>query len=106
MGRRDTHVDRKAAGPIVLIDRRLPEAGTLSAEDLRSITRTWNAVLDDMRRGGVACDWVQSFITEDAIYCVHMAPDPETVREMTRRSGLSAHRVMDVRAVIDRTTTE
>lgn len=87
-----------------LIERRLEDAGKLTPQDLQSITRTSNAVLDDMRREGPAPQWIQSFITDDAIYCVYVAPNAETVREHARRSGFPADQIMEVRTIFGPTT--
>lgn len=89
--------------PRFLIERDLPGAGNLSAEDLRGISQTSCGVLREM---GPEIQWVQSYVTGDKITCVYLAPDEESVREHARRGGFPATRVLEVRAVIDPTTAE
>lgn len=92
--------------PKYLIERKLPDAGQLTQDDLKAIATTSNAVLDGMHREGAAYHWVQSFVTDDAIYCVHVAPDAETALEHARRGGFPADNVMEIRSTIDPTTAE
>lgn len=92
--------------PKYLIERKLSDAGKLTQDDLKAIATTSNAVLDGMHREGAAYHWVQSFVTDDAIYCVHVAPDAETALEHARRGGFPADNVMEIRSTIDPTTAE
>lgn len=89
--------------PRFLIERTIPGAGDLSAEDLAAIARTSCGVLQDL---GPRIQWVQSYVTDDRITCVYIAPDAEIVREHARRGGFPADRVAEVRTVIDPTTAE
>ena len=89
--------------PKFLIDREIPNAGDLSADDLRGIAEKSCGVLREL---GPEIQWVESYVTGDRITCVYVAPDAETVREHARRGGFPADRVMEVRAVIDPTTAE
>jgi hypothetical protein len=89
--------------PRYLIERELPGAGNLSSEDLRGISATSCAVLLEL---GPRVQWVHSYVTDDKVYCVYIAPDAETVREHARRGGFPANRVSAVRAIIDPTTAE
>jgi hypothetical protein len=89
--------------PRFLIERELPGAGNLSAEDLRAISITSCAVLRDL---GPTIQWVQSYVTDDKIYCVYLAPNAELVREHARRGGFPADAVSEIRAGIDPTTAE
>jgi hypothetical protein len=89
--------------PRYLIERELPGAGGLSSEDLRGISRTSCGVLREM---GPQIQWIQSFVTDDRITCVYIAPDEESVREHARRGGFPANRVLRVHEVIDPTTAE
>jgi predicted Rdx family selenoprotein len=89
--------------PKYLIERALPGAGKLTAEDLRGISEKSCDVLRDM---GPEIQWVQSYVTGDKITCVYIAPDEESIREHARRGGFPANHVLQVRTVIDPTTAE
>jgi hypothetical protein len=89
--------------PRYIIEREIPNAGALGAEDLQAIAQRSCGVLGDL---GPAIQWVQSFVTEDKITCVYIAPDAELIREHARRGGFPADRVLEVAAVIDPTTAE
>ena len=87
--------------PKYLIEREVPGAANLSAEELQAISQTSNNVLKEM---GEPYTWVQSFVAGDKIYCVHIAPDEETVREHARRGGFPVNSVAEVKAMIDPAT--
>jgi hypothetical protein len=89
--------------PKYVIEREIPEAGTLSAEQLQAISQKSCAVLQNM---GPEIQWVQSFVTDDRIYCVYIAPNEEMVREHAKQGGFPANRVSEVKKVIDPTTSE
>jgi len=89
--------------PKYVIERELPGAGKLSAEQLHAISQKSCGVLQGM---GPQVQWIQSFVTDDKIYCVYLAPNEEAVREHARRGDFPANRVARVRAVIDPTTAE
>lgn len=89
--------------PKYLIERQIPGAGTLSADELRDISRTSNGVLATM---APRVQWVQSFVTDEAIYCIYIADDADTVREHANGGGFPADVVTTVQAVIDPTTGE
>lgn len=89
--------------PKYVIERELPGAGKLSAPELQAVAQKSCGVLQDL---GPAIQWVQSFVTDDKIYCVYIAPNEEMVREHARQGGFPANRVSEVRAVIDPTTSE
>lgn len=86
--------------PQYVIERTLPGAGDLSDEEVQGIAAQSNAVLDGMP--GV--QWQESYVTQDKLYCVYVAPDPEAVREHARRGGFPADSVEQVRRRIDPTT--
>jgi hypothetical protein len=92
--------------PKYLIERRIPEAGTFTVTDLHDIAAKSNGVLHEMQRGGTAVQWVHSYVTDNTIHCVYVAPNVEAVREHARGSGFPADQVMEVQAVIDPTTGE
>jgi hypothetical protein len=89
--------------PRYLIERDIPNAGSMSQEDLRGASATSCGVLRDM---GPHIQWVQSYVTGDRIYCVYLAPDEAAIREHAKRSGFPASRISEVSAVIDPTTAE
>ncbi|MDQ1710861.1 MAG: hypothetical protein QOE45_311 [Frankiaceae bacterium] len=84
-----------------LIERELPGAGKLSAEELAGITKTSNGVLAGM--AGRA-QWIESYVTDDAITCVYLADSPETIREHANAGGFPATVIREVVEVIDPTT--
>jgi hypothetical protein len=88
--------------PKFIIEREIPGAGSLSAQDLHAISQKSCGVLRDMAE----VQWVQSYVTADRITCVYIAPDEESVREHARRGGFPADRVLQIRTIIDPTTAE
>lgn len=89
--------------PKFVIERNIPGVGGLTAEQLKGVSQTSCSVLNTL---GPQIQWVQSFVTDDKIYCVYIAPDEETVREHARLGQFPANSVSAVRAVIDPTTAE
>ena len=89
--------------PKYVIERNIPNAGSLSAEELRAISQKSYGVLRSM---GPQIQWVQSYVTADKIYCVYIAPDEQTVRGHARRRGFPADRIGEVTGVIHPATAE
>jgi hypothetical protein len=89
--------------PKFVIEREIPGAGDLSAQDLQAISQKSCGVLQNM---GPQIQWVQSYVTGDKVYCVYIAPNEEMVREHARQGGFPANRVSEVKSVIDPTTAE
>ena len=89
--------------PKYLIERDLPGAGKLTPAELTGISRKSCEVLQAL---GPDIQWVQSYVTDDRIYCVYIAPDAELIREHARCGGFPANRIAEVRAGIDPTTAE
>ena len=89
--------------PKFVIEREIPGAGSLSPADLHAISQKSCSVLNAM---GPQIHWVESFVTDDKIYCVYVAPSEDAVREHARQGGFPANRVSRVRAMIDPTTAE
>jgi hypothetical protein len=87
--------------PKYVIERELPGAGKLNAEELKKISQKSCGVLQEM---GTKIQWLESFVTADKIYCVYIAPDEATVREHARQGGFPANRISPVAAMIDPTT--
>lgn len=89
--------------PKYLIERELPGAGDLSADELCAISQKSCSVLSGF---GGDVQWVHSYVTADKIYCVYLAPTEDLVREHARRGGFPANSVARVTTVIDPTTAE
>ncbi|MGH8491014.1 MAG: DUF4242 domain-containing protein [Gammaproteobacteria bacterium] len=89
--------------PKYVIEREIPGAGKLSAQELQAISQKSCAVLNGL---GPQIQWVQSYVTGDKVYCVYIAPNEEMVREHARQGGFPANRVSEVASVIDPTTAE
>ncbi|MBX2993134.1 MAG: DUF4242 domain-containing protein [Bacteroidetes bacterium] len=90
--------------PKFLIERKVPGAGQLSTKELVAISQTSCNTLDSM--GIVNYHWIQSYVTDDRIFCIHIAPDQEAIREHGRRGGFPVNGLHVVRAIIDPTTAE
>jgi hypothetical protein len=80
-----------------VIEREVPGAGTLSETQIRDISLRSLQTLKEM---GPQIQWLHSYVTEDKVYCVYLAPDEDTIREHARRAGLPADRVAAVRRLI------
>jgi hypothetical protein len=89
--------------PKYLIERRIPGAGKMSAADLKAISQKSCGVLRSM---GPQIQWVQSYVTADAIHCVYIAPNEQAIRDHAAKGGFPANSVMKIEAVIDLTTAE
>ena len=89
--------------PKYVIEREIPEAGKLSAEQLQAISQKSCGVLENL---GPKIQWVQSYVTDDKIYCVYIAPNEEMVREHAKQGGFPANRVSEIKEIIDPTTAE
>ncbi|WP_026952049.1 DUF4242 domain-containing protein [Algoriphagus mannitolivorans] len=89
--------------PKFVIEREIPGAGKLSAEELKAISQTSRGVLSKM---GPEIQWIHSYVAEDKIYCVYHAPNEKMVREHAQMGGFPANVVSKVSTVIDPTTAE
>jgi cell division inhibitor SulA len=89
--------------PHYVIERDIPGAGKLSPQELQAISQTSCGVLQKL---GPQIQWVHSYVTDDKVYCLYIAPSEELVREHARQGGFPATRVSVVREVIDPTTAE
>jgi hypothetical protein len=89
--------------PKYLIEREIPNAAALSPLELKAIARRSCAVLQGL---GPSIQWIQSFVSEDKITCVYIAPNAEIIREHARQGGFPADRVLEVASIIDPTTAE
>jgi hypothetical protein len=86
-----------------LIERELPGAGKLSSADLKAISQKSCGVLNAL---GPQIQWVQSYVTDDKIYCVYIAPNAEMVKQHAEQGGFPANRIAEIKVGIDPTTAE
>ena len=89
--------------PKFVIEREIPGAGKLSADQLQAISQKSCGVLRNL---GPQIQWLHSYVTDDKIYCVYIAPDEETVRQHAQQGGFPANRISQIRTIIDPTTAE
>jgi cell division inhibitor SulA len=89
--------------PKYLIEREIPGVGNLNDEQLQAISQTFCGVL---RKMGSEIQWLHSYVTDDKIYCVYIAPNEQMVREHAQQGGFPANRVSAIRRIIDPTTAE
>ena len=89
--------------PKYVIEREIPGAGKLSAEELQAISQKSCGVLGTM---GPRIQWIHSYVTDDKVYCFYIAQNEEQVREHAHQGGFPANRISEVKAIIDPTTAE
>jgi len=89
--------------PKYVIEREMPGAGSLTADQLKAASQTSCGVLREM---GPQIQWVQSYVTDDKIYCVYIAPNQKMIEDHAKQGGFPANRVSEVKATIDPTTAE
>jgi hypothetical protein len=89
--------------PKYLIEREIPGAGRLTPEELQGVSQKSCSVLN---RLGPQIQWVQSYVTDDKVYCVYIAPSEEIIRRHAEEGGFPANRISEIRTVIDPTTGE
>jgi hypothetical protein len=89
--------------PKFLIERNIPDAGKLTPEQLQGISQKSCSVLRSM---GPQIQWVQSYVTDDKVVCVYIAPNAEMIREHAAQGGFPADAVLQIHTIIDPTTSE
>lgn len=89
--------------PKYVIEREIPNAGKFTNEELKGISQKSREVIDKM---GTQIQWVQSYVTDDKVYCVYIAPNEELVREHARKAEFPADSVSRVATIIDLATAE
>ena len=89
--------------PKFLIERDWPEAGLLSAKDLKDMAQQSCEVLSNMQ---TRVHWVQSYVTDNKLYCVYIAPDEDALLEHASYGGFSAKKISMVKQIIDPVTAE
>jgi hypothetical protein len=94
---------RKVAMPKYVIEREMPGVGKLTPDQLQGASQTSCSVLNKL---GPQIQWVESYVTDDKIYCVYIAPNKELIEEHAKQGGFPANKISEVRAMIDPTTAE
>jgi hypothetical protein len=100
---RRIYVERTEKMPKYIIEREVPSAGKLSAQELQAISQKSCEVLAQM---GSKIQWIHSYVTDDKIYCVYLAPDEATLRQHARQGGFPANRISQIRSMIDPSSAE
>ncbi len=89
--------------PKFVIEREIPGAGKLSQQEIQAISQKSCSVLRSL---GPQVQWLHSYVTDDKIYCVYIAPNEEAIREHARQGGFPANRIAAIRRIIDPTSAE
>jgi hypothetical protein len=89
--------------PKYIIEREIPGAGKLNQQELQQISQKSCCILKDM---GPKIQWLESFVTNDKIYCIYIAPDAPTIRTHAERGEFPANSVAEIKSIIDPTTGE
>ncbi len=89
--------------PKYIIEREIPGAGSLSQQDLQAISQKSCNILNRM---GPRIQWLESYVTDDKVYCLYIAPDEASIRTHAEQGEFPAHRISQIRSVIDPTTAE
>lgn len=89
--------------PKYIIERKIPNAGNFNSDELIAISQKSVGVLQEL---GPQIQWINSYVTDDAIHCIYIAPNAEAIREHARRGGFPVDQVLEIRNTIDPTTAE
>ena len=89
--------------PKYVIEREIPGAGNLKPQELQAISQKSCGVLRSL---GPQVQWVHSYVTQDKIYCIYIAPNEDMVKEHARQGGFPANRISEVKLMIDPTSAE
>ncbi len=89
--------------PKYIIEREIPDAGALSEEELQEISQKSCCILKQM---GPQIQWLESYITDNKIYCIYIAPDEQTIRNHAKQGDFPANSVLEIKTIIDPTTGE
>src|SRR2546421_9401428 len=89
--------------PKYVIEREIPGAGNMTRQDLQGASQKSCSVLRNL---GPEIQWVQSYVTDDKLYCVYIAPNEELIREHAQQGGFPANRISEIKSIIDPTTAE
>ena len=99
----DLNVPLEIPMPKYIIEREIPNAGAFTAAELKAISQKSCSALKEL---GPSIQWVQSYVTEDKITCVYIAPNAEIIREHARLGGFPADRILEIARIIDPATAE
>jgi len=89
--------------PKYVIEREIPGAGELTAEQLQAISQKSCSILSDM---GTQIQWLHSYVTDNKIFCVYIAPDADTIKAHAEQGGFPANNIAEIKTIIDPTTAE
>ena len=89
--------------PKYVIERDLPGAGNLTPQQLQAVSQKSCGVLKNL---GPQIQWVHSYVTQDKIYCIYIAPNEKLIREHATQGGFPANRISEIKSMIDPTTAE
>jgi hypothetical protein len=89
--------------PKYIIEREIPNAGKLTPDELQGVAQKSCSVLRNM---GPQIQWVESFVTDNKVYCVYISPNEEMIRKHAQEGGFPANKISEVRRMIDPTTSE
>jgi cell division inhibitor SulA len=89
--------------PKYVIEREIPGAGNLSPQDLQGISQKSCNVLQNL---GPQIQWVESYVTDDKVYCVYIAPSEDMIRAHAQQGGFPANKICEIKTIIDPTTAE
>ena len=89
--------------PKYIIEREIPDAGSLTAADLQGIAQKSCSILKNM---GPQIQWVESFVTDNKIYCTYIAPNEDEIRKHAQEGGFPANSIAEIKSIIDPTTSE
>ena len=89
--------------PKYVIEREIPDAGKLTSEQMQGVAQKSCGILKEM---GPSIQWLQSYVTDDKIYCTYIAPNKAAIQEHADKGGFPANKISEVRRVIDPTTSE
>ena len=89
--------------PKYVIEREIPGAGNFSQEELKAISQKSCSVLGGL---GPQIQWIESYVTDDKIYCIYRAPSEELIRQHAKEGGFPANRISQVRSIIDPSTAD
>lgn len=89
--------------PKYVIEREIPGVGKMSAQELQAASQKSCSVLNKL---GPQVQWLHSYVTDEKLYCVYIAPNEELIREHAKQGGFPANRISQVKTIIDPTTSE
>ncbi len=89
--------------PKYIIERDIPKAGVLTAQELQGISQKSCSILNKL---GPTIQWLESYVTDDKVYCVYIAPDQATIKAHAEQGGFPANRISQIKTIIDPTTAE